>query len=162
MIAKATVRVEYSPAHKYMGIYEKKETKAGTMWPGHDCDLVTSVVSNFDVSDPIVTMNTAGWTWKDGKRNYFFGGGLPLDYTGKIPEGFELRECPASYYLVFSYPPFVYPGENKAAMETVEKMAWSFDPASMGYAWNEDACQDYQRHYPEGLGYQVLRPVKKV
>jgi len=29
------------------------------------------------------------------------------------------------------------------------------------YEWNEDVCQDYQRHYPEGIGYEVLRPVKR-
>jgi len=44
----------------------------------------------------------------------------------------------------------------------VEDMAWNFVPETRGYKWNEDACQDYQCHYPEGLGYQVLRPVIKI
>lgn len=43
----------------------------------------------------------------------------------------------------------------------VEQAAWSFDPASMGYEWDEETKQDYQRHFPEGYGYAVLRPVKK-
>lgn len=74
----------------------------------------------------------------------------------------EIREFPESDYLVFSYPSFDYMKENADVMEAVEKLAWNFDPASMGYEWNEQACQDYQRHYPEKLGYQILRPVKKL
>ncbi len=73
----------------------------------------------------------------------------------------ELREIPASDYLVFGYPTFDFMTENADVMGTVEKLAWNFDLTIMGYEWNEDTCPDYQRHNPEGLGYQVLRPVKK-
>ena len=31
-----------------------------------------------------------------------------------------------------------------------------------GYEWNEENCNDYQRHYPEVIGYEVLRPVRKI
>ena len=86
---------------------------------------------------------------------------MPLDYSGPVPEGFELREIPASDYLVFGYPTFDFMTENADVMGAVEKLAWNFDPTIMGYEWNEDTCPDYQRHNPEGLGYQVLRPVKK-
>ena len=51
--------------------------------------------------------------------------------------------------------------ENAEVMSAVEKLAFSFDPAEKGYEWNEEECQIYQRHYPEKLGYQVIRPVKK-
>lgn len=51
---------------------------------------------------------------------------------------------------------------NGEVMSRVEQAAWSFDPASMGYEWDEDTKQDYQRHFPEGYGYAVLRPVKKL
>ena len=30
------------------------------------------------------------------------------------------------------------------------------------FEWNEEVCQDYQRHYPEVIGYEVLRPIQKV
>jgi hypothetical protein len=80
-----------------------------------------------------------------------------------VPEGFELRgEFPGSYYIVFAHPPFVYPDDNSEVMRMVEDMAWNFDPSTRGYKWNEGVCQDYQCHYPEGLGYQILRPVIKI
>ena len=155
-------RMEYIPKHKYLGVYKASETANGPIWPGHDCDLLCGVIASMTDTHPIVTAYTAGWAWEGSEKNYFFGAGVDCDYAGEVPEGFELREVPESYYIVFSHPPFDYLTENMEVMKRVEDLAWSFDPASIGYEWNEDACQDYQRHYPEGLGYQILRPVRKL
>ena len=162
MVTNARVHVEFIPAHKYLGVYKPSEASGGEIWPSHDCDLVTSTVQSMSrFADPIVTAHTAGWTGCGADRSYFYGLGMPAGYQGKIPEGFELRDVPASYYLVFSHPPFAYPQDNTEVMKIVEDLAWHYDPKSLGFEWNETECQDYQRHYPEGLGYQVLRPVKK-
>ncbi len=155
-------RMEYIPAHKYLGVYKPSETANGPIWPGHDCDLLCGIISSMTDTHPIVTGMTAGWKCTNGERSYFFGAGVECDYAGEIPEGFELRELPDSYYIVFSHPPFDYPADNCEVMKRVEDLAWSFDPTPLGFEWNEDVCQDYQRHYPEGLGYQVLRPVRKI
>ncbi|WP_033168504.1 AraC family transcriptional regulator [Clostridium sp. KNHs205] len=158
-------RIEYIPAHRYLGVYKRSTTKNGVIWPGHDCDLLTGIVSSISdtYTHPIVTGHTAGWIWSNRERYYFYGLGVNVDYNGDIPEGFELRgEFPGSYYIVFSHPPFNYLSANEEVMRRVEKLAWSFDPEAIGYEWNEEVCQDYQRHYPEGLGYQILRPVKKI
>ena len=44
-IAKPYVRVEYIPAHKYLGVYKESETKNGRIWPQHDCDLACGIIS---------------------------------------------------------------------------------------------------------------------
>lgn len=157
------VRVEHIPAHKYLGIWEEKAANYCDMWKYHDCDEVCGLVSSMEkAAHPIVTPHTAGWKKENGKKIYFYGTGVPLDYEGPVPEGFTLREFPESDYLVFGYPCFDYLSENVDVMTAVEDLAWNYDPADMGYEWNEDVCQDYQRHYPEAFGYQVLRPVKKM
>lgn len=162
-LSDVSISIEYIPAHKYIGVYNNSTTEYGELWAGHDCDLVTGYVESIGyVSHPIVTAHTAGWTWAEGKRTYFYGLGVPLEYDGEIPTGFKMREFAASYYLVFSHPIFDYLKHNGEVMSRVENVAWTFDPSTMGYKWNEDGCQDYQRHYPEGLGYQVLRPVAKL
>lgn len=115
-----------------------------------------------NVSHPIVTGHTAGWFYENGKKGYFYGLGVPDDYNGEIPEGFELRSFPASYYMVFYHPPFDYVKDNGEVMGNVENLAWNYKPESKGWAWNEESCQDYQRHNPEELGYEILRPVKRV
>lgn len=161
--SRLNVRVEFIPAHKYMGIWEEKAENYCDFWEYHDCDEVCGFVTSMDkMAHPVVTAHTAGWLNKDGKRTYFYGTGIPTDYNGPVPEGFEVREIPESYYLVFEYPTFDFMQENADVMTAVEKLAWNFDPSVMGYAWNEEACPDYQRHNPEKLGYQVLRPVKKI
>ncbi len=160
--ARLFVRVEHIPAHKYLGIWEERAENYCDFWDFHSCDDVCGIVTSMDkLAHLIVTPHTAGWNKAGERRTYFYGTGVPLDYSGPVPEGFELREIPASDYLVFGYPTFDFMTENADVMGTVEKLAWNFDPTIMGYEWNEDTCPDYQRHNPEGLGYQVLRPVKK-
>lgn len=171
----ARVRVEYIPAHKYIGIWEERAQGYGDFWQYHDCDKVCGIIESMrDVSHPIVSAHTAGWNWVDGQRRYFYGFGVQQDYAGPVPEGFEIREFPGSYYLVFYHPPFDYMEDNGEVMDRVEKLAWNYDLSGEGisdpllgyqdsrrlFTWNEEACQCYQRHYPEGIGYEVLRPVR--
>jgi len=161
-IVEASYFIETVGAHKYLGVYKRSMTKNGEIWPSHACELTTGIVASFKDYHPYITAHTAGWTWKNGERSYFYGLGLNVDQEVEIPEGFELRGIfEESEYIIFSHPPFDYETENVEVMKRVEELAWNFDPATIGYAWNEDKCQDYQCHYPEGLGYQVLRPIEK-
>ena len=156
------IRTEYIPAHQYLGAFRRAETPNGPIWPGHDCDLLCGMIESMPDKDRIVTGYTAGWDNAHGERSYFFGSGIDAEAADvAVPEGLELRRVPGSYYLVFACPPFRYPDENAEAMGGVERVAWGFDPSSMGLAWNEEVCPCYQRHSPEMLGYQVLRPVRK-
>lgn len=157
------LRIEHIPEHRFLGVYEKSETSEGTIWPAHDCELLCGIVQSITNFHPVVSSHTAGWKWVNGERKYFYGLGVDVDYDGVVPEGFVLTKViPASYYLVFSHPPFDYLTENAEVMTRVEDMAWNFDPSTLGYEWSETDCQDYQRHYPEVNGYQVLRPIKQI
>lgn len=161
---KPAMRVEHIPAHAYIGIWDIDAADYGEFWKRHDCDRVCGVIDSMaHVSHPIITCHTAGWFYENGKRGYFYGFGVPADYDGLVPDGFEMRKFPASDYMVFYHPPFDYLKNNVEVMRCVEELAWSYDPKShpQGYEWNEAECQDYQRHNPEILGYQILRPVKK-
>ena len=125
-ISDPYLRVEYIPAHKYLGVYKESVTKDGKVFPGHDCDLVSGIISSFKDADLdlVVTRYTAGWVHENGEKKYFFGAGVKSDYDGEIPEGFELRgEFPGSYYIVFCHRPFDYLSENSEVMERVEDMA---------------------------------------
>ena len=157
-------KTEFIPAHRYIGIWDGVSTGYGDFFGRNDCDYVCGIVNRLSgVSDPVVTGHTAGWYLDGGKRLYFYGSGVESGYSGKIPEGFEMRDIPGSYYLVFWHPPFDYLRDNDRVVSSVEDMAWSFDINSYQggkYRWN-DALTCYQRHFPEGLGYQVLRPITK-
>jgi AraC-type DNA-binding domain-containing proteins len=161
------IKMEFLPAHKYLGIWDDTAEGYGSFWDKHDCDRVCGTIESMrHISDPVVGCHMAGWRWVGGKRKYFYGLGVSADYDGPIPEGFELKSFPASYYLVFFHPTFDYLNHNGEVMGRVEDLAWNYDIKNkkyncQDYDWNEDECQIYQRHYPEVLGYEVLRPVKR-
>lgn len=174
-LREARIRTEYIPAHKYIGIWEPRAKGYGDFWSYHDCDQVCGIIESMrDSAHPVVTPHTAGWVYTSGRREYFYGFGVPEDYSGPVPDGFEIRSFPGSYYLVFYHPPFDYMENNGEVMRRVEELAWNYDlnkapgdPSGISTAeyagkfqWNEGACQCYQRHYPEGIGYQILRPVR--
>ncbi len=165
ILTEANVRIEYIPAHKYIGIWDNDADCYHQFWQKHDCDEICGIIDSLsNVSDPIVTGHTAGWYLNEkGERRYFYGTGVMSNYDGVIPDSFELREIPASYYLVFYHPPFDFMKDNCEVMGRVENLAWNYDiekECGGKYVWNEEACQCYQRHFPEGIGYEVLRPIK--
>ena len=134
-------RQEYIPAHRYVGIWDKEVQDYMSFWGRHDCDKVCGFIDSMShVSHPVVTCHTAGWFYENGRRGYFYGLGVPLDFDGGIPEGFEIRTVPESYYLVFGHPPFDFLKDCAEVMKRVESLAWHFDPSSKGYAWNEERC----------------------
>ena len=156
------VRIEYIPAHKYIGIWDTEAKGYGSFFAKHNCDEVCGIINSMsNVSDMIITPHTAGWHLVNEERRYFYGLGVPVNYNGEVPDGFEIREIPGSYYLVFFYPPFDYLKDNANIMSMVENLAWNYDITTFQngkYIWNQD-CQCYQRHYPEVIGYEVLRPI---
>lgn len=163
MLTEAHVRVEHIPAHQYIGIWDIEAADYAGFWNRHACDSICGTIDSMShVSHPIVTCHTAGWFYENGRKGYFYGFGVPEEYQGVIPDGFEIRKIPASDYLVFFHPPFDYLKDCGEVMERVERLAWNFDPKTKGYEWNEENCNDYQRHYPEVIGYEVLRPIRKI
>ncbi|WP_040952234.1 AraC family transcriptional regulator [Gorillibacterium massiliense] len=163
-LQQAEIKIERIPAHKFIGIWDGSVQYYGEFWDnGHDCDDICGTLTSMsNLTLPGQISQTAGWFYDNGKKGYLYGIPVAADYTGEIPAGMKCRDIPESDYLVFFHPPFDYLKDNGAVMEVVEQTAWTFDPESIGYVWNEDPpFQDYQRHYPEGYGYAVLRPVKK-
>lgn len=169
-VKEANITIEYIPAHKYIGIWDIRVNNYGDFWRYHDCDEVCGIIESMrNVCHGNVGAHMAGWFYENGVKGYFYGLGVSADYNGEVPKGFEIREFPASNYMVFFHPPFEYLAENGEVMSQVENLAWNYDPSQSdrwwvpkGYEWNEDVCQIYQRHFPEVLGYEILRPVKKI
>lgn len=163
-LQQAEIRTECIPAHKFIGIRDLTAGNYGEFWEnGHNCDEICGTLesmSNHALAGQLGQLG--GWFYSGGKKGYLYGMAVPADYEGPVPEGMECREIPASEYLVFFHPPFDYLKDNGEVMRVVEETAWTFDPGRLGFAWDEEEKQDYQRHYPEGYGYAVVRPVKRL
>ena len=162
-VTTPAVWVEYIPEHDFIGLYDLSAKGYTDFERRGDFDRIEGILESMvPFQHPVVWSHHAGWFYENGQKGYFYGTGVFTDYAGEVPEGFVRRHVPAGYYLVFGHPKYDYYRDNGEVMKRVEELAWSFDPTPLGLRWNEEACPCYQRHYPEGLGYQVLRPVIRI
>lgn len=95
VLTEAHVRTEFIPAHKYLGIWDDRAGNYGEFFRNHDCDTVCGIVESLsNACDLIVAAHTAGWKNTNGERRYFYGTGVPLDYSGQIPRGLGNTRIP--------------------------------------------------------------------
>ena len=96
----------------------------------------------------------------EGTSEYVQGVEVELDYSGKIPEGFDVIELPKCKYIMFQGEPF----EEEDFSEAVEQV-WEaikkYNPESIGYKW--DASNPRIQLEPIGTrGYIELLPVTNI
>ena len=142
MLTEPNIRVEYIPAHRYLGVFRASEADGEAIWPGHDCELVTHTVESMShLADVVIGAHTAGWRICGEERSYFYGLGVAENYDGVIPKGFELLAIPGGYYQVVSHPPFAYPEDNREVMRRVEALVFGKECAVQGFRWKrEGSC----------------------
>ena len=73
---------------------------------------------------------------KPGTSVYVQGVEAPLGYTGPVPEGFDVIPLPAAEYLLFQGEPF-REEDYCEAIEAVQHAIERYDPAFIGYKWDE-------------------------
>ena len=115
--------VEYIPAHRFVGLYDIHAKGYVDFEKREDFDRIEGILESMvPVQHPVVWAHHAGWFYNAGKKGYFYGSGVAEDYAGVIPEGFEVRDVPASYYLVFGHPKYDYMKDNGEVMKRVEEL----------------------------------------
>lgn len=91
---------------------------------------------------------------------YVQGAEVPADYSGPVPEGFEVIKLPAAAFLRFQGEPFEEENYESAIQELWESER-RFNPANIGYAWDDENPRIQLE--PVGTrGYIELMPVKKI
>lgn len=96
-----------------------------------------------------------------GTSKYIQGVEVPLDYTGEIPEGFEIIDLEPCKMMIFQGEPF----EDEKFSEAIEDL-WEvmkkYDPKVYGFEWADDDAPRIQLS-PEGYrGYIEGRPVRAI
>ena len=96
----------------------------------------------------------------EGTSEYVQGVEVAMDYSGEIPEGFDVIELPKCKYIMFQGEPF----EEEDFCEAIEEI-WSavkkYNPTAIGYKWDDS----YPRIQLEPIGtrgYIELHPVKDI
>ena len=96
----------------------------------------------------------------EGTSEYVQGVEVAMDYSGEIPEGFDVIELPKCKYIMFQGEPF----EEEDFCEAIEEV-WSaikkYNPTAIGYKWDDNNPRIQLE--PIGTrGYIELHPVKDI
>ena len=92
-------------------------------------------------------------------NEYVQGVEVENDYSGSVPDGFEVIELPAAKYLLFRGEPFAEEDYAQAITE-IWQAEKKYDPAFIGYEWDEENPRIQLE--PKGeRGYIELVPVKE-
>ena len=95
---------------------------------------------------------------KPGTSEYVQGVEVPEDFSGEIPDGFDVIELPAAQYLMFQGEPFQEEDYEQAIMDIWEAEK-NYDPSIIGYQW--DSANPRIQLEPVGSrGYIELLPIR--
>ena len=96
---------------------------------------------------------------KPNTSTYVQGVEVLADYTGPVPEGFDVIELPAADYLMFQGEPFAEE-DYCDAISAVQQAMNGYDPSIIGYVW-DDSNPRIQLEPRGNRGYIELKAVKQ-
>ena len=154
------IQVIEKPARKVIIKRGIKATEYWTYCEEVGCDVWGLLTSIKSISGEPVCLWLPKHLRKPIENEYVQGVEVELDYSGIVPEGFEMIELPASTYLLFRGEPFEedYYGEAISEIWSAEKR---FNPEFIGYEWDESNPRIQLEPIGE-RGYIELVPVKKL
>lgn len=94
-----------------------------------------------------------------GTSEYCQGVEVPADYTGPVPEGYDLQDLAPCKYLVFQGEPFE-DEQFEEAITAVWEAIDRFDPRRFGWEWASEDGPRFQLEPRGDRGYIEARPVK--
>jgi AraC-like DNA-binding protein len=97
---------------------------------------------------------------KENTSEYVQGVEVPMDYTGQIPEGFDVIELPKCKYIMFQGEPFEEENFCEAIGQVCDAIK-KYNPNINGFNWDDDNPRIQLE--PIGTrGYIELHPVKSI
>ncbi len=159
-IRNVFIQVIEKPSRK---VIIKRGIKATEYWSYCEevgCDVWGLLTSIPSISGEPVCLWLPEHLRKPVTNEYVQGVEVELDYSGKIPEGFEIIDLPASTYLLFRGEPFAEENYVSAITEIWDAEK-KYNPEFIGYAW-DDKNPRIQLEPRGERGYIELVPVKKI
>ncbi len=123
------------------------------------CDVWGLLTSIKSISGEPVCMWLPKHLRKPVTNEYVQGVEVEADYSGSVPEGFEIMDLLAAKFLLFRGEPFADEDYEQAIGE-IWQAEKKYDPAFIGYEWDEENPRIQLE--PRGeRGYIELVPVKE-
>ena len=159
-IKNVFIQIIRKPAHK---VIIKRGVKAAEYFAYCEevgCDVWGTLLSMDSLCGEPVCLWLPERLRTPGTSEYVQGVEVAEDYTGNIPQGFDIIELPAAEYIMFQGEPFAEEDYCEAIF-AVQQAAERYQPAVIGY--RRDAENPRIQLEPRGeRGYIELLPVKKI
>ena len=140
----------------------KRGIKANEYWSyckEVGCDVWGLLTSIKSISGEPVCLWLPEHLRKPVTNEYVQGVEVETDYSGPVPEGFEVIDLPAATYLLFRGEPFKEE-DYVSAITEIWDAEKKYDPEFIGYTW-DDKNPRIQLEPRGERGYIELVPVKK-
>ena len=154
------IQVIEKPARKVIIKRGIKATEYWTYCQEVGCDVWGLLTSIRSISGEPVCLWLPEHLRNPIENVYVQGVEVELDYSGIIPEGFEIIELPASTYLLFRGEPFEE-DDYEDAIGEIWNAEKKYNPEFIGYEWDESNPRIQLEPIGE-RGYIELVPVKKL
>ena len=154
------IQVVEKPARK---VILKRGKKAKDYWNYCEevsCDVWGLLTSIKSVSGEPVCLWLPEKYIAPGTSEYVQGVEVPVDFSGEVPEGFDVIELPACSYLMFQGEPFEE-ADFGEAIQQVSAAIEKYNPETAGYRWDEENPR-IQLEPVGSRGYIELHAVKKI
>ena len=96
----------------------------------------------------------------EGTSEYVQGVEVAMDYSGEIPEGFDVIELPKCKYIMFQGEPFEEENFGEAIQQVWDAIK-KYNPEVIGYEW-DDSNPRIQLEPIGARGYIELYPIKDI
>lgn len=124
------------------------------------CDVWGLLTSIKSISGEPVCLWLPKKYMKPNTSEYVQGVEVSIDYSGEIPDGFELIELPKCKYIMFQGEPFEETDFGMAIQQVWDAIK-KYNPQSIGYCW-DDLNPRIQLEPIGTRGYIELHPVKSI
>ncbi|MDD3766187.1 MAG: AraC family transcriptional regulator [Eubacteriales bacterium] len=98
---------------------------------------------------------------KPGTSVYAQGVEVSADFSGKVPEGFEMIDLPPCKMMIFQGQPYDEDKFEQAISDIWEVMK-TYNPEVYGFTWADDDAPRFQLAPMGYRGYIEARPVKQI
>ena len=157
-IKNVFVQVIDKPARKVIIKRGQKATEYWAYCQEVGCDVWGILTSMKSLCKEPVCLWLSGQYRKPGTSEYVQGVEVAADYSGPVPNGFDVIALPKAKYLMFQGEPFAEK-DYCQAIGAVQTAMNRYDPAVIGYAW-DDTNPRIQLEPIGTRGYIELRAVK--
>ena len=154
------VQVIEKPERKAIIKRGKKATEYFKYCEEVGCDVWGLLSSMKSISGEPVCLWLPKSYVKEGTSEYVQGVEVEADYSGEIPEGFDVIELPESKYIMFQGEPFAEEDFEDAILEVMNAIK-RYNPESLGYTW-DDKNPRIQLEPIGTRGYIELHPIKRI